>query len=119
MWYETSYISLKEKYFHVTKLRTYNHDDRNITPLQAAVADSPDEFIVERVMDMEGDVRRSRKNIKFLIRWAGYGPEDDTWEPWDNCRNSKVVQEYLLSHPNRSVRRLAKIARQDATIIDA
>jgi hypothetical protein len=109
-------VSLKERSFHMSKLKPYNHDDRNITPLQAAVADSPDEFIVEQIIDMEGDVKRSRKLLKFKIRWAGYSPEHDTWEPWDNCKNSTVLQEYLRSHPNRNVRRLAKVARQDNDI---
>jgi DNA (cytosine-5)-methyltransferase 1 len=65
---------------------------------------------------MEGDVKRSRKLLKFKIRWAGYGPDDDTWEPWDNCKNSSVVQDFLRRHPDRNVRRLAKIARQDIAI---
>lgn len=35
---------------------------------------------------------------------------------WDNCKNSSVVQDFLRHHPNRNVRRLAKIACQDIAI---
>ena len=106
-------VTLKETKFHESKLKEYLHDARNITPLAAAAADFKDEFIVEKILDMEGDPKASRKSRKFKVRWAGAGPEYDTWEPWDNVRDNVTFQDYLKSHTSKAVRSLAKRAKDD------
>ncbi|XP_064640482.1 chromodomain Y-like protein 2 [Lineus longissimus] len=41
------------------------------------MADCPDLFEVQKVLS-----RRTRKgHVQYLIRWKGYGSENDTWEP--------------------------------------
>ena len=57
---------------------------------------------------MKGSSHRPRKELMFLLRWAGYGPEDDTWERWDNCKNSEAVQHFLRTHKDKRIQRLAK-----------
>ena len=42
------------------------------------VASDDDVYEVQEVLDEDAAAG------KFLIRWAGYGPEDDTWEPEGN-----------------------------------
>lgn len=93
--------------YHVSKLRPFLYDERTLTPLEVAVTDTPDEFIIDRVLAMKGGTHRGKKNISFKIRWAGYGPDDDTWEPWSGVRDTAAVQLYLRSHNNRRVRNLA------------
>ncbi|XP_071692612.1 DNA (cytosine-5)-methyltransferase CMT2-like [Rutidosis leptorrhynchoides] len=42
-----------------------------------------DEYEVEKLVDIcycDLD-RSSKRGLKFKVRWAGYGPSDDTWEP--------------------------------------
>jgi hypothetical protein len=94
--------------YHMSLLRPFLYDERTCTPLQAAVADSLDEFVVESVIRMRGDTRKSRKDLCFLVRWAGFGEADDTWEPWECCKDSHAVQKFLRAHSEARVRRLAK-----------
>ncbi|MBT4362110.1 MAG: DDE-type integrase/transposase/recombinase [Candidatus Marinimicrobia bacterium] len=93
---------------HVKTLRPFLHDERTMTPLQVAVTDTLDEFVAERVVRMRGNTRRSRKDLSFLIHWAGSDDSDDTWEPWENCKDSHAVQNFLRDHKEARVRRLAK-----------
>jgi hypothetical protein len=92
--------------YHVSKLRPYQYDSRTLSPLEAAVTDIPDEFIVAECLGMQGDVRGPKQNLTFRIRWAGYGPEYDTNEPWKHVRDNDVVLTYLYNHPNPRVKRL-------------
>ena len=109
-------VSQEIKTYHVSRLRQFRYDERTLTPLQAAVTDSLDEFVAEQVIRMRGDTRRSRRELEFLIRWAGYGAADDTWEPWDACRDSHAVQNFLRAHPQVRVRRLAKPVSYSGTL---
>ena len=104
--------------YHVSNLREFSSDDRNITPMQTSLTDSLDEFVAEKVIRMKGDTRKSRKGLSFLIRWAGYGEKDDTWEPWQYCKDSDAVQTFLRSHVEKRVQRLAKTLETDVPIED-
>ena len=43
--------------------------------------------------------RRKRNALQFLVRWAGYGPQFDTWEPQRGLRNASIVlNEYKRKH---------------------
>ena len=52
------------------------------------------------------------KKLQFLIRWKGYTPSDDTWEPADSVHAPDLVKEYkqrtpgfhINSSPNNSSR---------------
>jgi len=105
--------SLETREYHVAHMRPFIHDERCIDPLKVAVADSLDEFVVERVIDMRGDVSK-RSTLEFKIRWAGYNATDDTWESWKDCRDAIAVQNFLVSHPDKKVQRLAKKEFQNA-----
>ena len=94
--------------YHVSRLRPFLYDERTCTPLQAAVTDTLDEFVAERVLRMRGNSRKTRKDLSFRIRWAGSAEADDTWEPWEYCKDSHAVQTFLRAHPEARIRRLAK-----------
>ncbi|CCO34446.1 hypothetical protein BN14_08544 [Rhizoctonia solani AG-1 IB] len=54
--------------------------------------DGEEEYIVEGIMDS----RETKKGKwEYLVKWKGYGPEESTWEPRENLRNSrKFLLEY-------------------------
>ena len=104
--------------YHMSQLRPFLFDERTGTPLAASVSDTLDEFVAEKVIRMRGDTRKKRSDLTFLIRWAGYGEADDTWEPWEYCKDSHAVQKFLRAHPEKRVQLLAKPIEQAFVEID-
>ena len=49
-----------------------------------------DDFVVDRILNVRGAIGKRQ----FLIRWEGYGEEDDTWEPRANV-SPISVKEFL------------------------
>ena len=53
-----------------------------------------DWYEVEKILDMTGET--GSPNRKFLIRWKGYGPEHDQWEPRSHL-HPDLINEYLAT----------------------
>ena len=48
-------------------------------------------FAVDRILDK----RTKRGGVQYLVRWEGYSPEFDSWEPITNLDRAKAkVEEY-------------------------
>jgi hypothetical protein len=64
---------------------------------------------VEEVLEHRG----SGRNMKFLVRWKGYGPEHNTWEPLRHLKNaSEVLAEYYAKVGAQPQAKMAKRARK-------
>jgi hypothetical protein len=87
-------VTNKTENVHVSRLRPYHQTERSPTPLSVAAKDNQ-EYIVESIHAHAGDPRRYG-SMDFLVRWAGYGPEDDMYIPWAELRNNPVLHEYLF-----------------------
>ena len=49
-------------------------------------------YTVEKILDHRTG---KRKNLKeFLVRWDGYDPANDLWEPEANIHDPTLVQDY-------------------------
>ena len=53
--------------------------------------------VVEEILRHKGCPKR-RRSMQFLVRWLGFGPEYDSWEPWDNVRTCMALRDYLVAH---------------------
>jgi len=49
--------------------------------------DEQEEFDVEEILDTH--IRRKRR--EYLVKWKGYGSEDNTWEPESNLEHSPLA----------------------------
>ncbi len=78
--------------FHVGLLEPYHADGRCQPPPVTLFLDGDVQYEIESVLA----VREARHNKKqFLVKWLGYGPEHNTWEPEANLTNcSEVLQTF-------------------------
>ena len=68
--------------------RTLMRESRRIKP-------ASEEYSVEAVIGH----RRKTRGMEWLIRWEGYGPQFDTWEPTACLKNAPLVlNEYKKAH---------------------
>ncbi|KAJ1262190.1 hypothetical protein BS78_09G088600 [Paspalum vaginatum] len=59
----------------------------------------PEEFEVWKLVDIcFGDPNGVRKHgLYFKVRWKGYGPNDDTWEPIEGLKNCKeAIRDFVI-----------------------
>lgn len=72
-------------------------------PPDPVVIDGNLEYEVEAILDSRYRYRR----LEYKVRWKGYGPEDDTWEPAKNLGGAqRHVNDFHSRHP-AAVRRLS------------
>ena len=68
--------------------------------------DGDEQFEVDCVLEVR--TTKSKKH-EFLVKWQGYGPEHNTWEPELNLLNcSDVLQAFWNSRAPRGPGRAAK-----------
>lgn len=102
--------------FHVSLLQPWRVDSE-FPGHQSALTRPPpvdpaeNRFKVDRLLDKRVDGRR----VFYLVRWEGYGPEDDLWEPASHIDND-LIADFEASHHaanqpavTRSVRRSARL----------
>ena len=94
--------------FHVSKLRPFQADTilerHQPPPPKPVITTAGDtEYEVENILDS----RLHRAKLQYLVKWKGYGPEENSWEPESNLANSKkLLDQFHHAHPN-SPRRIA------------
>eukprot|EP00043_Microstomoeca_roanoka_P019474 m.219569 g.219569 ORF g.219569 m.219569 type:complete len:1192 (-) comp17002_c0_seq5:791-4366(-) len=75
---------------NVSFLKKY-HGEAPPEPPPVTADEGAEEYEVERILK-----RRVRGGkTEYLVRWKGYSPEDDTWEPESHLRNAPgLLQEF-------------------------
>jgi hypothetical protein len=98
-------LTLPEHYkihdvFHVSLLKPFVSagDGRVSPPPPPLELNDGDWFLVERVLDHRV-VKRGKKVVRteYLVKWQGYGPEYNTWEPEENITSGalEAYERYL------------------------
>ena len=84
---------------HVKRLRAFVFDETRVDPATVVAADRS-EFLVDYVLDHlpKENPSRRRRELRFKIRWVGYGLLYDTWEPWSELRANDRVHAYMRAH---------------------
>ena len=88
-------VTMEHETVHVSLMKKFHYDPRFTDPFEVAMRDSQ-EFLVEEILAHRGTFN-DKRNLTFKVRWTGYGPEDDTWEPWKNLRLNEKLHNYLRS----------------------
>ena len=98
-------ITMRTKEYHVSKMREFLFDPETEDPLDSAVTDDH-VYRADFIVDMKGSLKGPKSKLYFRVRWKGYQPSDDTWEPWANVRKLIVFRDFLTQHANPKVRSL-------------
>ncbi|WIA44486.1 hypothetical protein OEZ86_007230 [Tetradesmus obliquus] len=87
--------------FHVSLLKPYKTSEeftnrQEPMPIQPAVAED-NQWYVEALLDKSIRRHRGRRMVHYLVRWKGFGPEEDSWIPHTAIEQS-LIDEYEASH---------------------
>jgi hypothetical protein len=69
--------------FHTSQVRPFMENDKELFPGRELDEPPPvfvedeEEYFVDRILDE----RKRGRGIQYLVRWLGYGPEEDRWLP--------------------------------------
>ncbi|SPC61665.1 uncharacterized protein UHOD_11627 [Ustilago sp. UG-2017b] len=90
--------------FHVDRLEPYvaNTIPHRVQPPPPPVEIESDmEYEVKQILDSKVD-HRYRDPLFYLVRWVGYGPDHNSWEPASNLTHaSNLIAEFHTASPTR------------------
>lgn len=74
-----------------------------------------EEFEVEEILTHKPKGRKKTDpRVKFLIKWKGYGEENNTWEPYKNLKNAHAaLDEYWDTIAVRAAQKAAKPSKRN------
>ncbi|EDN02416.1 hypothetical protein HCAG_00280 [Histoplasma mississippiense (nom. inval.)] len=86
--------------FHVSLLEPYNRRNGALPEPGPELVDGEEEYQVEEILE-----KRQRKNKppEYLVRWTGWGPSGDTWEPEENILNTQAFEIFLEQENERQI----------------
>jgi len=82
---------------HTERMRSFLGEGLSLEAMRQLAANDKEEFLVDEVMTHKGT---TKDDIEFLIHWRGYGHEEDSWEPFENCNGNDKLELYLKAHPD-------------------
>ena len=82
--------------FHVGLLKAWRSNGNYQPPPTSMLVEDDEEYMVETILDHRPKgKKKSDSKLQFLIKWEGYGSENNTWGPRKNLKNApESLKEY-------------------------
>ena len=83
---------------NIDQIKRYNEEGGSgqmVPPPPLKDAQGNDMFIIDRILMQ----RKYRGRQQYLVRWAGYGPQDDSWEDERQLKETDALRDFKLSIP--------------------
>ncbi|KAG8725221.1 hypothetical protein FRC09_005676 [Ceratobasidium sp. 395] len=86
--------------FHISKVALKKDDPfgREPAPLPPVVTpEGEEEYEVKKILDSDYD---NKKKVLYHVSWKGWGPQDNTREPYENMKNALAkLRDFHKRHP--------------------
>ena len=89
--------------YDASELKPYNTNDASLFPNREMPKSGPiltpdgmQEHEIERILDAQPHGR----GYRYLVRWVGYGPEDDEWLPGKMLENCEALDQWIEADGN-------------------
>ncbi|CAJ0960985.1 unnamed protein product [Ranitomeya imitator] len=84
--------------FHRSLLRRYMAPVvPSVDPPAPVLVEGELEYVVEKILDF----RISRRKLQYLVKWKGYGQEDNSWVFASDVHAADLVRAFHLARPGR------------------
>ncbi|XP_077123739.1 uncharacterized protein LOC143781074 [Ranitomeya variabilis] len=84
--------------FHRSLLRRYEVPVvPSVEPPAPVLVEGELEYVVEKILDS----RVSRRKLQYLVKWKGYGQEDNSWVVASDVHATDLVRAFHRAHPDR------------------
>ncbi|CAJ0948265.1 unnamed protein product [Ranitomeya imitator] len=84
--------------FHRSLLRRYVAPMvPSVDPPAPVLVEGELEYVVEKILDS----RISRRKLQYLVKWKGYGQEDNSWVFASDVHAADLVRAFHLARPDR------------------
>ena len=83
--------------FHTSQVLPFVENDSSLFPSRTlqqpppVIIDSEEAYYVDGILDE----RKRGRGFQYLVRWRGYGPEDDRWLPSRELADCEALNIWL------------------------
>jgi hypothetical protein len=86
----------------VNQLKAFNYDINDYDAPARVATHSKGEYFIESIENHRGD-RSDKTHMHFLVKWAGFPPEYNSWEPWSSLKDTAQLEKYLQENKMKSL----------------